>query len=149
VCYKLLSPVCQLATKYIIAYFNWLLDDQVNTPFYGGYFAALTVAGADHIIASDSGTNSYAQYVIFKAGRPSRIVLINTDYYSGKGKRSRKMFTLTGLISTKVEAVRLTAPSSEVVSTLRQQKPALEPSFGGKVASNLNSLAVLSMTFGS
>lgn len=119
-------------TNSSIAYFNWWSDNQVNAPFYGGYMAALAVSGGDSIIASDAGTDSYAQYVIYKRGKPVKVVLINTDYYSGTGERSSTTFQLTGLGNNgNLKATRLTAPSSETYTGLNQGNPALGPTIGG------------------
>ncbi|KAF4338066.1 glycoside hydrolase superfamily [Fusarium beomiforme] len=63
------------------AFFNWWWSDRVNAPFYGAYFGALAVAGGDSIIASDDGTDPYAQYIIYIRGKAFKVVLINTDYY--------------------------------------------------------------------
>ncbi|KAL6364098.1 hypothetical protein LRP88_03531 [Fusarium phalaenopsidis] len=120
------------------AFFNWWLSDQVNAPFYGAYFGALAAAGGDHIVASDDGTDPYAQYIIYREGRPLKLVLINTDYYSGSGSRSKTTFTAIGLKSGNVKAVRMTAPSSETMIPLEQTDASLEPSIGGQTFSNEN-----------
>ncbi|KLU85834.1 hypothetical protein MAPG_04854 [Magnaporthiopsis poae ATCC 64411] len=118
------------------AHFNWWLDNQVNTPFYGGYAAALAVAGGDQIIESDNGTDLYAQYVVYKAGRPFKVILVNTDFYSGSGARNVAQFTMTNLAVANVSAVRLTAPSSVTMTTLEQADASLEPSIGGQYFAN-------------
>ncbi|KAI1306675.1 hypothetical protein F5Y03DRAFT_354160 [Xylaria venustula] len=41
------------------ASFNWWRLDGIAAPFYGGYFASLAVAGADHIVTSDTGNDAY------------------------------------------------------------------------------------------
>lgn len=92
----------------------------------------LAVAGGDKISESDSGTDAYAQYVIYKSGKPVKVLLINTDYYSGTGTRSQKTFTMTGLTCGSVSAIRLTASSSELSTGLVQSDPSLFPSVGGK-----------------
>jgi hypothetical protein len=115
-----------------VAYFNWWSDNQVNAPFYGAYMAGLALADGDHVTASDAGTDSYAQYVIYRKGKPFKVVLINTDYYSGHGERTSASFKLTGLTKqTKLKAIRMSAPSSEVYTSRTQTKPALEPTIGG------------------
>ncbi|KAM5353551.1 hypothetical protein ACJ41O_000201 [Fusarium nematophilum] len=118
------------------AFFNWWLSDQVNAPFYGAYFGALAAAGGDHIVASDDGTDPYAQYVIYRKGKPFKLVLANTDYYSGSGSRSKTSFTATGLKNGNVRALRLTAPSSETKIPRAQTNPSLEPSIGGACKSS-------------
>lgn len=99
-----------------IAPWNWWSDDLVEPPFYGGYFAALALARSDQIVAIDSGLDSYAQYVVYKRGKPIRAVMINTDYYSGNGVRNSTTFTLKGLCGSKsIKSLRLTAPSSDFI----------------------------------
>ncbi|KAH6871488.1 hypothetical protein B0T10DRAFT_568278 [Thelonectria olida] len=120
------------------AFFNWWRSDQLNAAFYGAYFGALAVEGGDSISAADNGNDAYAQYVVYRKGKPHKIVLVNTDYYSGTGKRSATTFTLTGLKSGCVEALRMTAPSSETMIPVKQTKPSLEPSIGGQYFSNDN-----------
>lgn len=116
----------------LVAYFNWWSDNQVNAPFYGAYMAGLALADGDHVTASDAGTDSYAQYVIYRKGKPFKVVLINTDYYSGRGERTSATFKLTGLTKQmKLKAIRMSAPSSEVYTSRAQTKPALEPTIGG------------------
>lgn len=116
------------------AFFNWWLDDQINTPFYGGYFATLAASDANYIIAIDDGTDAYAQYVLYENEAPVKVVLVNTNYYSGNGPRSSAAFTMTGLSFTQVRALRMTAPSSETVTTLHQDDSSAEPSIGGKIS---------------
>ncbi|KAH7161780.1 hypothetical protein EDB81DRAFT_854074 [Dactylonectria macrodidyma] len=120
------------------AFFNWWLSDQVNAPFYGGYFGALATSGGDYILASDNGADPYAQYVIYKGKKPIKVVLINTDYYSGNGTRSATAFTLKGLRSGRVKALRMTGPSSETTIPHLQVDPLLEPSIGGRYFSNVD-----------
>jgi hypothetical protein len=113
------------------AFFNWWRSDQLNAPFYGAYFGALAAAGGDHIVASDSGSDLYAQYIIYRNGKPFKLVFINTDYYSGSGLRSTTNFTATGLKSGHVKALRMTGPSSETTVSVKQTDPSLEPHIGG------------------
>ncbi|KAF4498281.1 hypothetical protein FAGAP_5570 [Fusarium agapanthi] len=96
------------------AFFNWWWSDHVNAPFYGAYFGALAVAGA------------------FK------VALINTDYYSGGGTRSEAKFTLTGLRSNSVKALRMTGLSSETTVPVTQTKSSPQPSIRGQSFSNKN-----------
>lgn len=114
------------------AFFNWWSDNQVEAPFYGAWMVGLALQGADHIVASDDGTDSFAQYILYKRGKPFKAVLINTDYYSGTGKRNSTTFTLKGLKSAKVKALRMAAPSSDVTTTLKQANPFNELTIGGK-----------------
>lgn len=112
------------------ASFNWWSLDAVEAPFYGGYFSTLAISGGDKIIASDSGNDSYAQYVIYQEGAAHKIVLINTDYYSGDGQREVTTFALRGFESSSVKVLRMTAPSSEVKIELGKEN-SLQPTIGG------------------
>lgn len=119
------------------AYFNWWSDNQVNAPFYGAYLAALAVSNGDRIVASDQGNDSYAQYVIYRKGSPFKVVLINTDYYSGDGARSETTFKITGLkAQKKLKAVRMTAASSEVYVGQTLRRSGAEPTIAGKFVVN-------------
>ncbi|KAH6970316.1 hypothetical protein DER45DRAFT_623179, partial [Fusarium avenaceum] len=120
------------------AFFNWWSDNQVNAPFYGGYMAALAVNGGDRIVAVDDGSDSYAQYIIYKSGKPTKALLINTDYYSGIGRRSSKTFTLTGLSGLKLKTIRMTASSSETTTSKSQKTPLKEITIGGQYFTNSN-----------
>ncbi|QPC78076.1 hypothetical protein HYE68_008828 [Fusarium pseudograminearum] len=120
------------------AFFNWWRSDQLNANFYGAYFGALATAGGDHIVASDNGSDRYAQYIIYRKGKPSKLIFVNTDYYSGIGSRSTTSFTVTGLKSGAVKALRMTGPSSETLVPLKQTNPDLEPSIVGQYFSNQN-----------
>ncbi|KAL6912444.1 hypothetical protein FSST1_010204 [Fusarium sambucinum] len=118
------------------AFFNWWRSDQLNAVFYGAYFGALAVANGDHIVASDNGSDRYAQYIIYRKNKPYKIVFVNTDYYSGSGLRSTTTFTATGLKNGKAKALRMTGPSSETTIPLKQTNPSLEPNIGGQYFSN-------------
>jgi len=93
--------------------------------------AGLATAGGDHIVASDEGTDQYAQYIVYKDGKPIKVVLVNTDYFSGDGERSVTEFTLTDVPACKAKAVRMTAASSDTKTTRDQADPSLEPTIGG------------------
>lgn len=94
--------------------------------------AALALHGGDHIVASDSGPDSYAQYVTYANGEPLNVVLINTGYYSGCGEQSDTTFTLTGLEDgTELRALRMTAFSSEVDASLTAGDAARAATIGG------------------
>lgn len=79
--------------------------------------AALALAGGDHVIASDAGNDLYAQYVVYKDAKPWKVVLINTEYYSGNGIRTTSTFRLSGVSSSRVKALRMTAASSLVTTS--------------------------------
>lgn len=93
---------------------------------------ALALNGADRIIASDAGTDSYAQYVTHANGEPLNVLLINTNYYSGCGKQSETTFTLTGFgEETGMRALHMTAFSSEVDASLTAGDAARAATIGG------------------
>lgn len=75
----------------------------------------MALAGGEKIVAGDDGTSRYAQYVIYAQDQPIRVVLLNTDYYSGNGTRNSTTFNLSGLTGSQtLKAIRFTAASSEV-----------------------------------
>ncbi|KAL4931100.1 uncharacterized protein BDV17DRAFT_289095 [Aspergillus undulatus] len=117
----------------IKALFNWWSDNQINSPFYGGYMAVLALANGDSIIELDQGGSSYAAYVIYRRGEAAKVLLINTDYYDGTGKRPITKFTLDGLQGRFVEGVRLTAATSEITTTAEQIRGSPHPTLGGNV----------------
>ncbi|RSL62279.1 hypothetical protein CEP53_004806 [Fusarium sp. AF-6] len=125
-----------ISTARSAAFFNWRLSDQANAPFYEAYFGALAAAGGDHIVASDDGTDPYAQYIIYRQGKPFKLVFVNTDYYSGSDSRSKTTFTATGLRNGNVKAIRMTTPSSETKIPLEQTDPSIEPRIGGQTFAN-------------
>ncbi len=105
----------------------------MGAPYYGAHVAVALMAGASHLTALDGGATAYAGYASFDArGRPLRVLLYNSDYYTGSGARSAQAFVLTGLAeaggaSGTVRAKRLTAPSA-----LSRQDQGETPSFGGQ-----------------
>lgn len=95
--------------------------------------AALALHEGDHIVASDPGTDSYAQYVIYKGGEPLKVLLVNTDYYSGSGERTETTFTLTDLRDgMELRALRMTASSSEVNASSAVEDTTQAATIGGK-----------------
>jgi len=86
----------------------------MGAPYYGATAAVAFLAGARYISALDAGNTNYAAYASFDGeGRPMRVLLLNSDYYTGSGSRGAQSFTLTGLAgATAVKAKRLTAGSS-------------------------------------
>ncbi|KAK1752954.1 hypothetical protein QBC47DRAFT_431198 [Echria macrotheca] len=104
----------------------------MGAPYYGAYIATAFMAGAKHITALDAGNTNYAAYATFDAsGAPLRVLLYNSDYYTGSGLRSSQSFTLTGLTSSTVRAKRLT--SSAATARIDQGG---EISFGGQIFTN-------------
>ncbi|KXJ91623.1 hypothetical protein Micbo1qcDRAFT_203689 [Microdochium bolleyi] len=109
------------------ASFNWFSSSQVEHPFYGGYLSALALHDADNIIAADNGTDRHARYVLFKNGRATKVVIINTEYYSGSGSRPTIDFSLEGIAGANQlrrragrgppEVLRVTASSSDVTAS--------------------------------
>jgi len=83
----------------------------MGSPYFGAYFATMALANADNIAPLDNGTTPYAAYAVYQGGKPSRVLLYNSDYYTS-GTRSSQNFTLTGLSSSTVVAKRLTAASA-------------------------------------
>lgn len=83
----------------------------MGAPYYGATAAVALMAGAAHLAELDDGRGSYAAYASFDAeGRALRVLLYNSDYYTGGGARRAEQFTLTGLAGLQeVRAKRLTA----------------------------------------
>jgi hypothetical protein len=93
--------------------------------------AVQALAGGTSIVELDQGNSSYAVYVVYSGHRASKILLINTEYYA-EGVRPTTDFTLSGLRASRVTALRLTAESSEVVTTREQTNPGSpRPTLGG------------------
>ncbi|KAK7187721.1 hypothetical protein DPSP01_004558 [Paraphaeosphaeria sporulosa] len=115
------------------AFFNWWSDNQVEAPFYGGYVSALALAGGDKIVAGDKGTARYAQYIVYARNKPIKLVLLNTDYYSGNGTRSSTTFNLSGLIGLKkAKALRFAAASSALTTEPGDTTATSHPTIGGQ-----------------
>ncbi|KAG0155276.1 hypothetical protein PDIDSM_851 [Penicillium digitatum] len=91
----------------------WWGRYNIGSPYYGAFFATMTLAHADQIAPLDSQDTAYAAYAIYTAGTPVRVLLYNSDYYiSTSGTRSSQIYTLSGLSSASLTAKRLTAPSA-------------------------------------
>ncbi|KAF5601145.1 glycoside hydrolase superfamily [Fusarium pseudocircinatum] len=114
----------------------WALTLGIQRLFY--HQGTINQAGRDSIVASVDGTDPYAQYIVYKNGKVFKVVLINTDYYSGDGTRSEIKFTLTGLKSNSVTALRMTGPSSETTVPVSQTDSSPQPSIGGQSFLNKN-----------
>jgi len=110
----------------------------MGAPYYGATAAVALLAGATHLAALDTGATAYAAYAAFDAaGAPLRVLLYNSDYYTGGGSggngssssRPGQSFVLTGLAGglTSVRAKRLTAASA--LARVDQGSP---PSWGGQ-----------------
>lgn len=98
--------------------------------------SALALQHGDAIVAGDAGTTSFAQYVVYAKGTPIKVVLINTDHYSGNGTRATEKFTLTGVKSQALKALRFTASSSEVTTGPGDASKGPHPTIGGQYFSN-------------
>lgn len=104
----------------------------MGAPYYGAYAATALLAKASFLTALDDGTTNYAAYVSFDSkGAPLRVLLYNSDYFSGSGSRSSQSFELGGLTGSAVNAKRLTAESA--MSRIDQNGLV---SFGGQTFTN-------------
>jgi hypothetical protein len=99
----------------------------VQSPYYGGYVAASTMAGGTHIVALDDGQTNYASYLVYSGSKPIRAVLLNTDYYDGTGVRTNQTFVLQNIGTRVVTAMRLTAPAAT-----SSQNAGVAPTFAGQ-----------------
>ncbi|KAI0160091.1 glycoside hydrolase family 79 protein [Hypoxylon sp. FL1284] len=85
----------------------------MGAPYYGAYVATALLAEASYLTALDDGSTNYAAYVSFSSdGEPLRMLLYNSDYFSGSGFRSSQSFVLRGLAGSTLKAKRLTAESA-------------------------------------
>ncbi|KIM92707.1 glycoside hydrolase family 79 protein [Oidiodendron maius Zn] len=117
-----------------ICYYSWWDRGNVNAPFYGAYVATAAMSGGAYISALDDGTSNYGGYVVYDASRrPVKIVLINSDYYTGNVSRPSSDFVLTGLEGKEVIARRFTAESA-----LARVDEGRLPAFGGQYFVNEN-----------
>lgn len=103
-----------------------------GAPYYGAYAATAAMAGGSYISALDPGTSNYGAYVIYNSAKaPLKVLLYNSDYYSGSGTRGSESFVLSGLGSGTVKAKRLTAQGAS--SRVDQGS---NPTFGGQTFAN-------------
>ncbi|KAK4141364.1 glycoside hydrolase [Dichotomopilus funicola] len=98
----------------------------MGAPYYGATAAVAFTSGATTLAALDpEGGSNYGGYVVFdggdgaegdEGGKPVRVLLLNSDYYTGSGERGVQEFVLTGLdggeVGGTVKAKRLTGASS-------------------------------------
>ncbi|EQB59266.1 hypothetical protein CGLO_00363 [Colletotrichum gloeosporioides Cg-14] len=86
----------------------------MGNPYVGAYTATAFLAGAKHVAALDDGKSAFAGYATYDAaGAPLRVLLYNSNYYSGSGTRAVESFVLSGLSATSVRSKRVTAASAE------------------------------------
>ncbi|KAL3492086.1 hypothetical protein BJX62DRAFT_236520 [Aspergillus germanicus] len=121
--------------SYNTSYYVWWDKVSVRSPYYGGFVATEALSGGAYIKPLDDGTTNYAGYGIYDASKKLiKVVLINTDYYDGKGYRATKRFGVSGLLSGKiVTAKRLTAASA-----LSRQDWGDAPTWAGQSFANHN-----------
>ncbi|KAF2226017.1 hypothetical protein BDZ85DRAFT_193194 [Elsinoe ampelina] len=105
----------------------WWGRYSMGAPYYGAYFATLALAGSSQVAQLDSGSNSFGAYAIYSGTTVKKVLLVNSNYYSGTGSRSSETFTLTGLSGASVKAKRLTAASAE-----SRQDRGQKPTVGGQ-----------------
>ncbi|GJE97722.1 glycoside hydrolase family 79 protein [Phanerochaete sordida] len=92
----------------------------VFAPYYGAAFVSEFLGSDGATLAMlDDGTGAIAAYAVFNtAGRPVRVLVINSSYYSGTGTRATSAVVLSGLSAgtTTAQAKRMTAPSAPATS---------------------------------
>lgn len=93
--------------------------------------AALALSGGSSVIELDQGDSPYAVYVIYSGQTATKVLLINTEYYA-EGVRPLTNFTLKGLRTSRVTALRLTAESSELATTREKTESSPHPTLGGE-----------------
>lgn len=103
-----------------------------GAPYYGAYVATATMAGGSYISALDSGSSNYGAYVVYSSAKaPLKVLLYNSDYYSGSGTRGSVSFVLAGLGSGTLKSKRLTAASAS-----SRVDEGSNPTFGGQTFAN-------------
>lgn len=111
-----------------ICYYSFWDRKNVNAPFYGAYVAAATMAGGSYVAPLDSGETNYGGYVVFDGdGRATRVLLVNSDFWTGNGTRGDENFVVSGLAGRKVGARRFTAASA-----MARVDEGQVPTFGGQ-----------------
>ncbi|KAL2061360.1 hypothetical protein VTL71DRAFT_7633 [Oculimacula yallundae] len=96
-----------------LCFYCWWGRFSMGAPYYGAYAATTAMAGGKSIAALDNGTTSDAVYVIYDGvGKPLKMVLYNSAYFSGTGTRGNQTFALEGLQSASIGAKRLTAANA-------------------------------------
>ncbi|PAV16737.1 glycoside hydrolase family 79 [Pyrrhoderma noxium] len=104
------------------AYCFWNTSS-INAPYFGAYFVSefLGSSGSTRLIQLDSGSTSIGAYAVFpsSSSAPARVLLYNSNIYSGSGTRSSESITLSGLSSSisTVKTKRLSAPSSSSLAS--------------------------------
>ncbi|THH09286.1 hypothetical protein EW145_g2135 [Phellinidium pouzarii] len=93
-------------------------EDSVLAPYYGAFFVSdfLGSSPKTRLTMIDSGDSSIGAYAVFSgsSGPPARVLLYNSEYFSGLGIRSVVNITLTDLGSDLeiVSVKRMTAPNA-------------------------------------
>ncbi|KAI9741047.1 MAG: hypothetical protein M1834_002758 [Cirrosporium novae-zelandiae] len=127
------APNSRWTSDNLLGQYCWWGKYDMGAPFYGAYFVASALAGADKVVQLDDGATDYAVYAVYESGSPLRAVLYNSEYYTS-GTRSSTTFSLSNLGSSQssVKAKRLTAP----YATSRVDRGG-NPSFGGQTFANV------------
>ncbi|QSZ32379.1 hypothetical protein DSL72_001953 [Monilinia vaccinii-corymbosi] len=114
-------------------FYCWWGRYSAGAPYYGAWLATAAFAGSNYIQQLDAGNTNYGIYVLYNAQKvPIKAVLINSDYYDGKGSRGSQTFVLQGLSAGKAtRAKRLTAASA-----LSRVDRGSSPRFGGQIVEN-------------
>ncbi|TLS27910.1 hypothetical protein PpBr36_01486 [Pyricularia pennisetigena] len=114
----------------------------MGAPYYGATAATAFLSTGDSIAALDDGESAFAAYASFdKNGKPLRVLLYNSNYYT-TGDRPSEDFTLTGLADGTIRAKRLTAASAMIRADQSSQL-----SFGGQTWANVTCVAQGEETF--
>lgn len=97
-------------------------QSSIFSPYYGAAFVSefLGTNGAK-VAMLDNGTSAIGVYAVFNASNsPVRLLVINTNYYSGTGTPATSAVTLSGFGTTNGTdlklAKRMTAPSATATS---------------------------------
>jgi len=100
----------------------WWNSTTINAPFYGAAFLSMAIGtDARKVLQLDAASNTTAAYALYNpAGKPVRLIAINSQYYGGPsaGARPSTSVSFSGLSVTTVQVWRLTAPSAESQTSL-------------------------------
>jgi hypothetical protein len=78
----------------------------MGNPYYGAVLATKALSGISNVAQLDDGTSAYAAYGLYAGSTLSKVLLINTQYYT-TGTRPTQGMTLTNLPGSVGNGIRL------------------------------------------
>jgi len=85
----------------------WWSRTTTLAPYYGAQFVSQALASITSISMLDDGSSAYAQYALYSKSGLAKILLYNSDLYSGTGTRSSHTFTFNVPSSYTKKTVRV------------------------------------------